>query len=227
VAVQPGSSTTMLLRFPGQWEDGVGGFHQNWWREYGAGVGRYRSADPIGLDGGVNSHLYSLGQPVSRFDNDGQICKKQNNTGARYRLSWVTMCCLKEIFPGSHPEYVEIRENSTRPQCLDDACNDWKDNSIVKLWNGGPLKCGRTVATTLKNRIFLRGAGVDFERDTNLLLHEFTHVFLQWNTGIMKNEKHYSDFVDEWENEADGIASAYEMKFEKCRRDLCSCQNAR
>jgi RHS repeat-associated protein len=84
VAVQPGSSTTMLLRFPGQWEDGVGGFYQNWWREYGAGVGRYRSVDPLSLLDGVNFFLYSNGRPLGSFDGTGLLhvtlglsCKEQ------------------------------------------------------------------------------------------------------------------------------------------------------
>lgn len=87
VAVQPGSSTTMLLRFPGQWEDGVGGFNQNWWREYGAGVGRYRSVDPIGIASGPNPKIYSRASPVRLVDNQGLFYwqpRNESDTSVRW-----------------------------------------------------------------------------------------------------------------------------------------------
>jgi RHS repeat-associated protein len=71
VAVQPGSSTTMLLRFPGQWEDGVGGFYQNWWREYGAEVGAYSQIDKIALAYVPNNYTYVQQAPLRLFDPRG------------------------------------------------------------------------------------------------------------------------------------------------------------
>ena len=61
----------MLLRFPGQWEDGVGGFYQNWWREYMAGVGLYSQSDRIGILGGFNIYSYVQGDPVRSIDYTG------------------------------------------------------------------------------------------------------------------------------------------------------------
>jgi RHS repeat-associated protein len=40
------------LRFPGQYFDGEFGFHQNGYRSYHPGWGRYWEPDPIGLAGG-------------------------------------------------------------------------------------------------------------------------------------------------------------------------------
>jgi RHS repeat-associated protein len=98
VAVQPGSSTTMLLRFPGQWEDGVGGFYQNWWREYGAGVGRYRSADPIGVRGGINSFVYVYSGPMDEFDLAGlySMCRACDIDPVPSPIKEVALTCFAE-----------------------------------------------------------------------------------------------------------------------------------
>jgi hypothetical protein len=41
----------------------------------------------------------------------------------------------------------------------------------------------RAVATTRRNRIYLRGSGKEFFSDSTLLLHEYFHVLRQWGTG--------------------------------------------
>jgi hypothetical protein len=42
---------------------------------------------------------------------------------------------------------------------------------------------GRAVATTRRNRIYLRGSAADFFGNSALLLHEYCHVILQWQPG--------------------------------------------
>ncbi len=42
---------------------------------------------------------------------------------------------------------------------------------------------GRAVATTRRNRIYLRGSAQDFFGNAALLLHEYCHVVLQWQSG--------------------------------------------
>jgi hypothetical protein len=42
---------------------------------------------------------------------------------------------------------------------------------------------GRAVATTRRNRIYLRGSAADFFANPALLLHEYCHVILQWQSG--------------------------------------------
>ena len=41
----------------------------------------------------------------------------------------------------------------------------------------------RAIATTRRNRIYLRGSGKEFFADGPLLLHEYFHVLRQWATG--------------------------------------------
>ncbi|MFH0783494.1 MAG: RHS repeat-associated core domain-containing protein [Pseudomonadota bacterium] len=59
------------LRFPGQYYDAETGLHYNWHRFYDPETGRYISADPIGLDGGMNLYTYVSGNPLNWFDLDG------------------------------------------------------------------------------------------------------------------------------------------------------------
>ncbi len=42
---------------------------------------------------------------------------------------------------------------------------------------------GRAVATTRRDRIYLRGSARDFFGNSALLLHEYCHVILQWQPG--------------------------------------------
>ncbi|MGS5088851.1 RHS repeat-associated core domain-containing protein [Hydrogenophaga sp. A37] len=60
------------LRYPGQVDDGNGLFY-NWHRFYDPRVGRYTSADPIGLAGGFNRFGYVGGNAISQADPTGLI----------------------------------------------------------------------------------------------------------------------------------------------------------
>ncbi|WP_432728915.1 RHS repeat-associated core domain-containing protein [Variovorax sp. W6] len=64
---------TSNLRLPGQFEDSETGLHYNWNRYYEPQTGRYSSADPIGLNGGINRHAYVGGKPVVDVDPTGEF----------------------------------------------------------------------------------------------------------------------------------------------------------
>jgi RHS repeat-associated protein len=71
----PASGQTAInysLRYPGQVDDGNGLFY-NWHRFYDPRVGRYTSADPIGLEGGWNRFGYVGGNPLGFTDPTGTI----------------------------------------------------------------------------------------------------------------------------------------------------------
>jgi RHS repeat-associated protein len=59
------------LRFPGQYYDAETGLHYNWNRYYSPETGRYITADPIGLAGGINLYSYVEGDPINLYDING------------------------------------------------------------------------------------------------------------------------------------------------------------
>jgi RHS repeat-associated protein len=62
---------TVNLRFPGQYYDKEMGCHYNYFRYYCPGIGRYLTADPIGLWGGLNTYTYALNNPLYWTDPQG------------------------------------------------------------------------------------------------------------------------------------------------------------
>jgi RHS repeat-associated protein len=63
---------TFNPRFPGQYFDTETGLDYNYFRDFEPSIGRYVESDPIGLDGGIDTYLYTLGDPLGTFDPDGQ-----------------------------------------------------------------------------------------------------------------------------------------------------------
>jgi len=59
---------TCNLRFPGQYFDEETGLHYNFHRYYNPDTGRYLTADPIGLAGGINLYAYVQNDPVNFVD---------------------------------------------------------------------------------------------------------------------------------------------------------------
>jgi RHS repeat-associated protein len=69
------------LRMPGQFEDQETKSFYNYFRDYDPAIGRYKSSDPIGLGGGLNTFGYALSQPCRLSDPRGLF-----SSGADYAL---------------------------------------------------------------------------------------------------------------------------------------------
>ncbi len=59
------------FRFPGQYYDAETGLYYTWNRYYDPQTGRFISADPIGLYGGLNLYAYVNANPINYIDPDG------------------------------------------------------------------------------------------------------------------------------------------------------------
>jgi RHS repeat-associated protein len=74
--VDPSSTVVNSFRFPGQYYDSETGLHYNWNRYFDPNLGRYLTADPIGLQGGTNLYTYAINDPINYSDINGLISNK-------------------------------------------------------------------------------------------------------------------------------------------------------
>lgn len=64
----PTGSSTVNLRFPGQYFDSETTLFYNWNRYYNPATGRYVSSDPIGLEADINTYEYVSNIPTTKID---------------------------------------------------------------------------------------------------------------------------------------------------------------
>jgi len=90
------------LRFPGQYYDSETGLHYNYYRYYDPRTGRYVTADPIGLNGGINVYAYVNNDPINYSDPSG-LRPTQNPKGPDGKPvthGCVTMCIANFVGSG-------------------------------------------------------------------------------------------------------------------------------
>jgi len=81
-------SVEQPLRFPGQYADVETGYSYNYFRDYDPTLGRYIESDPIGLEAGVNTFGYVMGNPVLNNDSYG-LTAETSGSGNYYASEYL------------------------------------------------------------------------------------------------------------------------------------------
>jgi len=70
---------------------------------------------------------------------------------------------------------------------------------------------GGATATTRRRRIFLRGSAAEFFSDPVLVLHEYCHVLLQWESGALTTRRYFTECLRRgyWNNRYEVEARAF------------------
>ena len=71
--IENGSTTSINLRFPGQYFDPETGLHQNWYRDYFPSTGRYAQYDPVRFRGIANPYAYAGNNSSRYIDPEGKF----------------------------------------------------------------------------------------------------------------------------------------------------------
>jgi RHS repeat-associated protein len=128
------------LRLPGQFFDEETGLYYNWHRYYSPETGRYVSADPIGLGGGINFFAYVSNDPINWVDSDGLWPEKIHNRiinkafptlPKSFREALERGSKYADTFQSAKDSYIHAMRNRDANQSKDDACKEM--NEYIKL----------------------------------------------------------------------------------------------
>jgi len=125
--VDPSSTISNNLRFPGQYFDQETDLHYNWHRYYDSKTGRYLKPDPIGFDGGINFYVYVQNNSVKFIDPSGlQLDKVGTECSSLQRLK-VDKICNKEC---ASTEYCRQVKYGDMTLVLFN-CTPWKEEQPI------------------------------------------------------------------------------------------------
>ena len=100
-----GNLVTLNVRMPGQYEDVETGLYYNGYRYYSPETGRYLTADPIGLAGGLNSYAYVGNDPLRWIDSNGLRGRSPFGT-----LTEIAKLLLENVLTENGPSWLDQQE---------------------------------------------------------------------------------------------------------------------
>ena len=101
-------------RFTGMERDEETGLAQHGWRYFASWLGRWGSADPIGLGDGVNRYAYCGGNPVGLVDRGGQARVPAQSSAEQIASELADAAACVE--PGSESERLLYEEIASLPE---------------------------------------------------------------------------------------------------------------
>lgn len=157
------------LRFPGQYFDRETNLHYNMARDYDPAIGRYATADPLGLAAGVNLFLYANADSIRNTDPLGLFCQ---TLGSITIPGFLRKVGSKEIYTTPWQLYLMVVSSTA--------------SRILLGWPGGRVDCYAKRDITEMNTYERRGTRISWgycvdecedvrfwNRSDNVLLERF------------------------------------------------------
>jgi RHS repeat-associated protein len=144
------------LRFPGQYEDNETGLYYNWNRYYSPDEGRYVTADPIGLMGGVNLYGYVDGNPINQRDPTGLEVSGSWAPEPRFHITDHGIDLVEPILGWSWWGYVKvirihgyIKGYINVDVICTDECRTWEIHTSIPLEGSTHIDLGPNLYATI------------------------------------------------------------------------------
>jgi len=148
-----GTALVSNIRLAGQYEDAESGLHYNVLRYYDPSLGRYSSADPLGLAPGPNPYIYVGSRPTALIDPIGlysgskiPTCVELPSQVKTTRRDWTKReedherrLALHGIEFSIDPGPISSREPQLGPSWGIEFQLWWQERLVVTVWKGYTL----------------------------------------------------------------------------------------
>lgn len=151
---------------PSQYFDKETNTHYNYYRDYDSAIGGYVESDPIGLEGGINTYGYVLGNPLAYIDVTGLATIYGGSTGRRNLMK-------------QEPDQLQKKIQDATCNCpekrkqLDDLFDKWK---IIMSEQNVPRSSDGTTAAETQGRGLQTTYFLDTPITGSRIGHEYIHI---------------------------------------------------